>query len=791
MAQSGVPDTLTGAAPAAPCKLSEKEAYEMQQLELIVHFRDTIISGSHSSLKSPKDQSRREGLYPPHSTDARGQGSHGDDATTSPVISKPARTESNAPLLETSDDVRTQVTTRRRALEQVLRDEMEQRRFVKSSQSSLYSTLDISDVLAKAVALVPDTTAPPPFETPQSQMASRVRTQSDEPRGSAAVPGQPERVPRTVDETAQAAAATVAGSADPVRQRVHKPDLPAVPTAAATTAVPSAVVVPGLNNYLQEGNTSTQPGRHTVSGEQSQSDDLVMLNPLPSGAAATSGRSQPLSNSYIDSHPPSPLLRGRPLQQPVAPPTVQNSPLPVSGRGRGMTNLGVQRSRAAPAQIAALRLEPSTATSPESSSQGGRGSDKKKNKKKKRKADRQAPGMEANPFIKIEPRSSSPLAGPSYIRANKRQRQSRGQVPEAEYEPTYSRSHVRGPVDQHLSRPYRDQHAPLGYDGGRAYPQRAVSAAVIGGPGYGREYVDDRGLPVDSQARGHGLLGPAPPYPAPPYPAPPYPYSPMLAYPPRPVSHSFATDGFREPPRPYRELTEGGRLSARPEGDPYAGQPKAAPPRILVDAYGREYFDSSHPPVGPGEPSVLYERIPPRAVSRHPGPESYGDAGLVYGGAPATYAVPRRIVTQPIEYAPYEYRDGQQREYPTRAMAPAGDMVEMGATTERRSMADAPREYPVGATSMMPAETLRYEVPQAYGRVQSVRPEMPGHAPAVHSDGRREAMQPYLREYAARPAEPYHRPQTRAADEIAFIERPRAATQAIVYADDVRREIYR
>ena len=31
----------------------------------------------------------------------------------------------------------------------------------------------------------------------------------------------------------------------------------------------------------------------------------------------------------------------------------------------------------------------------------------------------------------------------------------------------------------------------------------------------------------------------------------------------------------------------------------------------------------------------------------------------------------------------------------------------------------------------------------------------------------------------------------RSGEEIAFIERPRGATQEIVYADDVRREIYR
>lgn len=99
------------------------------------------------------------------------------------------------------------------------------------------------------------------------------------------------------------------------------------------------------------------------------------------------------------------------------------------------------------------------------------------------------------------------------------------------------------------------------------------------------------------------------------------------------------------------------------------------------------------------------------------------------------------------------------------------------------------------AASMMPVETVRYEVTQGYGRVQSVRPETAWreYGGSVHPESRREAVQPYLREYAARPMEPYgrHGLQARGADEIAFIERSRGATQEIVYADDGRREIYR
>ncbi|RCI09505.1 hypothetical protein L249_4081 [Ophiocordyceps polyrhachis-furcata BCC 54312] len=785
MAQGGAPDTLSGAAlSAASGKLSGKDSIEMLQFELIARFRDAVISGKssgHQAHPGQQDGARQPGLDPPHLTDARNRTFPGAGATA-----LPPQKESITPSRKTADNVEAEVSIRRRALEQELRDEGEKHRLSKSSQSALYSDIDPSDVLAKAMALVPATTAPPlvgevatdqggasdsfddntfyssQFDTPQSQMAPRIPDDLDEARSSEVLPPPTESAAQSVGETRSPRA----------QQWTLQPGLPAV------AAAPSTVVVPGLNNYSQQSNPTTQPARNTASGEQSQSDDVIILDSLPARTVATSSRSHPYSTPYIDSHPPSPLLRGRPLQL-AAPPAAQDSPLSLLGNERRM---GIQPSRAAQAQVTALRHEPLTAISPDSSSRGGRTSERKKKKKKKRKADRQASGMESNPYIKVEPRSPSPLADPPHNRANKRQRHTRGQVLEAGYEPGgYGRPLGNGPVDPYPTRQYRDQHVPLGYDGGRAYPQRAVSAAVIGDQGYSREYVDDRRLPVDSQARGYGLPGPAPPYPC----------SPVLAYPSR---QSFAGDGYREPPRAFREFNEDGRMSTRPEDELHPSQPRAAPVRVLVDAYGRQFY-SGHglPAGGPGEPNVIYERLPPRAMSRHAGPEPYGEAGIVYGSTPATtYAVPRRIVTQPIEYTPYEYRDGPQREYPTRAMTPPPPRyVEAGVATDRRCAADAPREYPVGATGMIPVDTRRYEVPQAYGRVQGVRPEMPGLSPSVHPDGRREAVQPYLREYATRPAEPYLRPQTRAADEIAFIERPRASTQAIVYADDGRREIYR
>ncbi|KAM4056804.1 hypothetical protein HRG_003668 [Hirsutella rhossiliensis] len=774
MAQVGDTEASLGTPDAAPRKLTDQEAYEIQQYAKIVRFRDAVFSGAHPTIKLPNLASSLPlpspraaatavplsqgngaplGILPSsRPTNAKDQDAAKGTAIVSSAIPKPfasGQTEINPILLEKSDElIRAEVALQRQRLERALRDEVEQRRSAKTSQSERYTDLDISDVLAKALTLVPQTAAPSPVgedltanhdaasdsfdektfyssqhDTPQSQMTSRVRNDS------------------TVDETqhgrAQAVVAPEPPAAIPTRQKDSQHGgLSANPVVAA----PLANVVPGLNNYVGAGAVATPPSQNTASGAQSQSEDSANLELDAARVEVARSHTQLQRNSYVDLHPPSPLIRGHALQ-PVAPQPAQISPLAVPGQGHDGPSQAVPRTRGTPA--------------PDSSSQGGRASEKRKSKRKKRKADRQAPEVEANPCIKVEPRSASPLTAPSYVRANKRQRQSQGQAIELEYESSYERPLVHGPDGQYLTRQYRDEQVSLGYDSARAHPQRAVSTALIGDQRYGREYLDERRLPADGHVRGYGLPGPVPPYP----------YSPRMAYPPRPVSQVFAGDGYREPPRSFR--------------DAYAGQPKPPQPRMLVDAFGREYFDPSHPAVhrpnapsvGPGEPGLVYERLPPRAVSRHPGPEP-------------------RVVTQPAEYAPYEYRDGRHREYQPRPMAPPGEFMEVG---DRRPVNEAPGGYATRAASMMPVEAVRYEVPQAYGRMQSVRPEIPGHeyAPGVHAEGRREAAQPYVREYAARPTEPYHRPQAPRADEIAFIERPRGATQEIVYADDARREVYR
>jgi hypothetical protein len=167
--------------------------------------------------------------------------------------------------------------------------------------------------------------------------------------------------------------------------------------------------------------------------------------------------------------------------------------------------------------------------------------------------------------------------------------------------------------------------------------------------------------------------------------------------------------------------------------------------------------------------------------------------------------MPRRVVTQP-EYATHDYRDVRQREFSGRPPPPHGEFVQVLAPQDRRYLEET---FGGGQPSMRPVETVRYQLPPDYGRIHSVRPEAQAatdfRASARPEGGRRELLQPYMREYrtghlqepqvpramSVRPAGRPLNEQVRGGEDIAFIERPRGATQEIVYADDARREVYR
>ncbi|KAH6996344.1 hypothetical protein BKA56DRAFT_153691 [Ilyonectria sp. MPI-CAGE-AT-0026] len=826
-----------------PLGLAERQGREIQQYERIVRFQEAVLSGNHPNIKLPphliasaqssvhpidgtiKSTARARQLGNSRSFSANAQQPGVPVGAAQPVLgsensaaSKPfstGNTEINPILLEKSDDlIKAELQLQRQRLERGLREEIDQRRAATKStaQGEPLADFDLSDVLSKALTLVQASSAPVPADenvgatnhdtssdsfddntfyssrhnTPESVLISRVRNESEEARAPAAPESQK---PPSVRNDPAGRNRTTDAVPDSNAYRPYPP----YPQTAAHDDRPRIGQVPGLNRHVDERVVSHGPAQNNSTG-QSQSDDSGNMEVDQLDVNYRAAPRQNLSNSYLDSHPPSPLMRRHERSPP--PQTAHISPLTAARRPVPPVEHVSISSTGTPAQIAALRSEPAAVTSPESSPQGGKASDKKKGKKKKRKADRQAPEAEATPYIKPEPRSPSPMNAPSYIRPNKRQRYAQRPEDETGLEAPQTSS---APYEPYPGRLQRDDRIPVGYERTAIYPQRAASAAGAGGPVYGREYTDDRYVSGVPYFMAQPSLVPA---------SHPDHHQAQLS------SQMRPGEGYPRPSWPYQGAYDTPPMSVRPESEAFLAPPRPPPTRIVVDAFGREYIEpqrptvvrhSVAPPMRSGDPEVIYERTAPRAVSRHTGVESYEQGGAIYRRASPSY-MPRRVVTQP-EYISQDYRDSRQREYSTRPMAPPNEFVEVMAPPERRHVEDGPREFISRATSVRPAEPVRYEVSRDYARVQSVRPEGPvrQYPASVHPEARREAAQPYMRdygsrpveaavvrqEYSMRPVERYYDQAMRGGEEIAFIERPRGATQEIVYADDVRREVYR
>jgi hypothetical protein len=819
--------------------LAEKGHHQIEQYEKIVRFSTTVLSGKHPTIKVPSnfipstqssirpiDVSMTDGA-PSHQSDIQRQTianeKQADVSATVPSSttnnSKPygtGSTEINPIFLEKSDDlVKAELKLQRQRLERALRDEVDQRRVTAKSvvQGEPIVEFDLNEVLTKALTLVESTSGPDTaaaadatdhdnasdsfddntfyssqHNTPSSVLTSRVRNESEE----AQVPDA-ESLPTINNQNAPISRQRPTG----LEQVPPEPYAPSHTRPQEAYANPQPFVgsssvnstsrpghVPGLATYNADKTTP----RQDRSARQSPSNGESDRRRVDYGPASR----QPPREHYIDSRPPSPLIRAheRSPQNAQTSPLMNARPRPRAAEATSTSSTGT------PAQVAALRNEPVAVTSPESSPQGG-ASDRRRAKKKKRKADRQAPETEPTPYIKAEPRSPSPMNAPSYVRPNKRQRYAQQQPDEPVYEEVRYEPHpgLYPPEPVH-NRQERDDRVPLGYDRVGFSSQRAASTTVPGTAVYRREYADDRYVSGG-------------PYPIeqPPY-VPPHHQRQSIGG--TASSQVRPNDGYQRPSWPYAGAHEASPTGLRPEGDVFMAPQRPPPTRIIVDAYGREYIEpprstiirhSAVPPARSGEPEILYEQAP---VRRPQAMEAY-EGGAVYRRRSPSY-MPRRVVTQP-EYVSQDYRDHMPREHSTRPLGPSGEFVEVMPPPERRRMEDGTRDYITRPTSVRPAEPVRYEVARDYGRVQSVRPEPPvrQYATSVHPESHREAVQPYVREYGAiaaepgvvrqeystRPVERYYNQPMRGGEEIAFIERPRGATQEIVYADDARREVYR
>ncbi|KAF9881354.1 hypothetical protein CkaCkLH20_01504 [Colletotrichum karsti] len=852
---------------ASSLGLSNDELHQIQQFERIVQFRNAVLAGTHPNIKIPAHLAKQTPTSAfssssnpsaptkePSGIAAFQVGNSQPLANTQnaslPGLGNPPPTNANLParpygsrnteinpiFLEKSDDlIKAEIQLQRQRLERALRDEVDQRRasLKASAQSEPLADFDLSDVLSKALTLV-QATANLPANAKLAANASAASDSFDENSYYSSQHNSPDssllssRAGNDSEPITHTDGATASSqNFDRATQVQSRPPglTSSLPHASAThqpqgqastvspSHIPADMSANGVAHYDRDPSVGTtrrtDRGDNTGStsgggsGDVSRSEESGAMN-LDGSADIPPPAVQQLRDSLLDRQP-SPLIQVRAQNlSPIAPQPAHVSPLAMAG-GSVVDAPDMSIPLGTTAQVRALRNEPNTVSSPDSSPQGGRNIDKRKGKKKKnnmgnKKAARQAP--EAEPYIKPEPHSPSPMSAPSFVRPQKRQRR------QTEEEPR--------PVqpERQYSRSYREEDAAPAYQT-QEYRRPVSQVAIPGEYEYPREFMEDPRVPSGAdyvrrvQSPGIYTVRTAP--------------SEVYATSPASVDRYG-----REPARYFRDGYEVTHMSARgrsrsplmrERGSPLMGPPKAPPARVVMDPIsGRRYYEpvgrqSAAPPPRPADPEILFERAPTRAHTRRPAPDSHDD-DVIYQRTSPMYAAPRRVVTQPEYAIPDPHRVYRQREYSTRPMAPpAGEeYVQVRGGTERRLVEEVPREYMMRATTARPTETVRYELPREYGRVQSVRPEqlpIQDYGAPMHHDSRREVIQPGPRSYSVRPAaEPqvvrreysvrpveqqyYGQPApARGEAEVSYIERPRVAAPEIYYADEAPRQVYR
>ncbi|KAK4130746.1 hypothetical protein BT67DRAFT_445368 [Trichocladium antarcticum] len=846
-AMAGTGKTVLGTASnfSLMASLTSDELREMREYEKLVRFRDEVVAGSHPRINPTHLPGKvAQSPNPPPASSTVPAPAHPVAAKSAvnnnrPVINKsqphqakkqmaqvtvtpgppglrtpssapgggrpvgPAKTEINPVLLEKSDDlIKAEIQLRRQRLERSLKDQLEQRRGANKTSEQL-AELDVADIMAKALSL---TLATPPVQstddtaangsassdsfddntfyssrhdTPESNMVSRLPNESDDEMREGS-PYEPE-----LDMEPVGPAAALPPQGIPGVSPAQHQQQPSTFPPSQGTRIPG-VSVPGLSVGITGATGTYPPSGALQHGSGNRAEKLGSTgNGQPSGTHDLGQVNDRLPNQ-APSQVPSPRVYGHDLS-PIAPQPTHVFPPAIARQPQLAAAESSRGFQAAPAQVAALRKQPSNGSSPESSPQGNRAIEKKKNKKKKRKADRLATEpAAASPYIKPEPRSPSPLT-PQYARPHKRQRQSQQQPLEIEDdEPRYEQP-IRveeGYQERYQPRVVRQERV-VGYERADEYHLRHGDEPVlVTSPRYERVYYDDFRVPPPS------------------------------GYATRPESAQYLSREVRAV-RPASRIVDGpyedggaayyrepasapSRMSVHPAAYPERSQspvmyerppaamlpPKAHPRRIIVDAFGREYLEPLRSATVLREelvsdPRAPYERVlPPRAPSR-----IIDDDALLYRPASPAYMAPRRTITQPEytyreagapgsnnpmapgppggEYLPS--RPELPREYLTRPStvrpaAPPQPPSYEGASAGYERLEDraavVQREY-YRATSAHPAAdggaggvAARYEMPVAYerrvgGQGDLVREYLPAAPPLGH-----------IRSASVRPAEP-------------------------------------
>ncbi|TVY46498.1 hypothetical protein LOCC1_G001896 [Lachnellula occidentalis] len=923
--------------------LTVAELRELAEYEKIIQFRDAVLAGTHPRIKiAPhlvgKQANATRNFSSPTTSNLRANNvtqrftpnSHLEDASfhRSPNNSRPGpaaqtksgKSEINPILLEKSDDlIKAEMQLQRQRLERNLRDQIEKQRIATKAALQTSESLpnfDISEVLSKAQAIVhPSTQAEVQPAMADDTAASDsfdentfYSSQHDSSAWSNSSQGQKEPVPvhsggfvsaggrpgesfstqsHLEDRRKVVASASLSTNNQPAAQKQHSQHM--------TDAADIQRQLSGLGNSVSHTATGVATNRNSTDSPHQHGE--VGTHSVPMGPnvlnrdhqATVQRTTDDLLRQAFEDDQPSPLIHTHNLS-PFAPQPARVSPL-ATAREPPVLRENILADEAAPAQVAALRNQPTGISSTDSSPKGVKAAEKKKggNKKKKRKAKDSADTADS-PYIKPEPRSPSPFPVAPLSRPQKRQRQSGQYAAELNYdEPRYG-------AEENTQARIPEPHVEVRES--RAY-QRADEAYE---PVFRRPPLPLRRVEDDSYRRtASDTYAQQPQSPAV-YATPSYAHNEARSV--RAASHAIVDRRVEEPPY-YGQAAV--RTAVRPDADrersrspimrdrrsPVAMGPPRQAVRIVRDEFGNEYYDPSPvrqsvaPPARYRE-EVVYERPPVRVVSSRP--DVYEEDGIVYRRPSPISTTARRVVTQP-EYAmapPSGYRSYREREYsvrpsgedyvqrrpvydePVREYAPIAPAVrdeasqvyarpasvrpdavryeevprQYAAPRVQALREEVVRDYAPRPISVRPDQTryevhedpdyarapvvreepprdyarvgsvrpdaVRYEVPRDYvGRMQSVLPEPPPreYASSVRPEARREMIPQAQREFSVRPVDSLNRrehvpvgkgeryyeevPGQRPAP-VAFIERPRARESSVlVYADDVRREVYR
>jgi len=713
-----------------------------------------------------------------------------------PASEFPATTGNGVPeldpiFLEKSEDlIRAELRVQRQRLEKSLREELEQHKAsTKATAQEPESLLEfnLSEVLVKALTLVQATSAPC---VPDADGAGDDTESSDSFDNNTFYSSQhdtPEPHDTSVRQDSVPAALeedmTESLQDDPYSptQNLVLPPAPAriMPASGQATVLSYP---PGLGTIVPKAATSDRnfPPQHNGPRLIHASDRTIAheVQYVNSGDSGANGRVDDFGNNESDQaanllqprsaryhmsdadarRQPSPLIRAHDLS-PYAPQPAHVSQL-TFGAQSSILEPDAPVLQVAPAPIAALRHQESAATSPESSSPNDQRSKRKERKERRKERKKQKVRSRrdvGSPEIKPEPQSPSPISVPNMARPAKRQKSDHTQqevlIVEA---PTSVRPvsqifpahHFTESMQVERAAPYvwERPEDPLARSG------RSSAVPSVYRPEqpqlFERRY-DDPG--AQYVRRVYTPTGQPPQYLT------------SEARPLRSATYSIAQPEYREVPA----YTQAGRAATRSYPDRARSRspvvlehhsPTMAPPgpsvqpqRIVVDQYGREYFEPPPRPVSvirhsavpaprPREQEIMYERGPARAISRVPAEPTFEENGIIYRRVSPVYGG-RRVVTQP-EYARSEYvKSYRDRDYSTQPAAlPREEYVEYRTLPERRVQEETvPGNYFPRPISVRPQEGVQY---YSDARVPSVHSEAPlrQYTASVHPDARRERL---------------------------------------------------